>query len=190
MSPTHVRVTAGGRIVPNTRAIGAPLLEWNNEKQIFEPGRQLPEMGLQPFRVPPLLPANPFAPAFPHVLPIGFFPLETMSCSIMFNLLPRWQPRTRETSVRILTVLFPPGSLLLMHCALLVYRRLLRSRIPANLITRSLLYSTASLCILSRLVICRLPTPSRSLPLWLATPISCLTSFHLAVSLCLKLLLR
>lgn len=30
-SPTHVRVTAGGRIVPNTRSHPPPLLKWNQE---------------------------------------------------------------------------------------------------------------------------------------------------------------
>ncbi|KAF8862169.1 hypothetical protein BDZ45DRAFT_799288 [Acephala macrosclerotiorum] len=41
VSPTHVRVTAGGRIVPNTRATAPPLLEWNNDKSSFEPTKQI-----------------------------------------------------------------------------------------------------------------------------------------------------
>ncbi|KAH8601441.1 hypothetical protein B0O99DRAFT_589482 [Bisporella sp. PMI_857] len=44
VSPTHVRVTAGGRIVPNTRATAPP--EWNGEKLIFEPRQTLPEIDL------------------------------------------------------------------------------------------------------------------------------------------------
>ena len=36
VSPTHVRVTAGGRIVPNTRAIPPPAFEWNKAKFAFE----------------------------------------------------------------------------------------------------------------------------------------------------------
>ena len=34
VSPTHVRVTAGGRIVPNTRA--PPPWQWNGDKGLFE----------------------------------------------------------------------------------------------------------------------------------------------------------
>lgn len=34
VSPTHVRVTAGGRIVPNTRA--PPSWLWNGDKGLFE----------------------------------------------------------------------------------------------------------------------------------------------------------
>ncbi|QSZ35927.1 hypothetical protein DSL72_007049 [Monilinia vaccinii-corymbosi] len=36
VSPTHVRVTAGGRIVPNTRAMAPPLFEPNGDKKSFE----------------------------------------------------------------------------------------------------------------------------------------------------------
>lgn len=36
VSPSHVRVTAGGRIVPNNRVKGPPLLQWNNERLAFE----------------------------------------------------------------------------------------------------------------------------------------------------------
>ena len=36
ISPTHLRVTAGGRIVPNTRALPHPTFTWNAEKQFFE----------------------------------------------------------------------------------------------------------------------------------------------------------
>jgi hypothetical protein len=36
ISPTHLRVTAGGRIVPNTRGVPHPTFVWNTEKQFFE----------------------------------------------------------------------------------------------------------------------------------------------------------
>jgi hypothetical protein len=36
ISPTHLRVTAGGRIVPNTRGLPHPAYTWNAEKQFFE----------------------------------------------------------------------------------------------------------------------------------------------------------
>jgi hypothetical protein len=37
VSPTHVRVTAGGRIVPNPRAPPQPRFSWNKERCFFEP---------------------------------------------------------------------------------------------------------------------------------------------------------
>ncbi|EKD16742.1 uncharacterized protein L3040_001481 [Drepanopeziza brunnea f. sp. 'multigermtubi'] len=37
VSPTHVRVTAGGRIVPNTRSPVRPRLEWNSDQPAPEP---------------------------------------------------------------------------------------------------------------------------------------------------------
>jgi hypothetical protein len=36
VSPTHVRVTAGGRIVPNVRAPPQPIFVWNRDKHFFE----------------------------------------------------------------------------------------------------------------------------------------------------------
>lgn len=35
VSPTHVRVTAGGRIVPNTRAPPQPMFSWNEQTHVF-----------------------------------------------------------------------------------------------------------------------------------------------------------
>lgn len=40
VSPTHVRVTAGGRIVPNTRGSSSPTAKWSREK----PGGEVPYM--------------------------------------------------------------------------------------------------------------------------------------------------
>ncbi len=36
ISPTHLRVTAGGRIVPNTRGLPHPTYTWNAKKHFFE----------------------------------------------------------------------------------------------------------------------------------------------------------
>lgn len=36
VSPTHVRVTAGGRIVPNTRGCSSPTGKWNRDKVVTE----------------------------------------------------------------------------------------------------------------------------------------------------------
>lgn len=41
VSPTHVRVTAGGRIVPNTRISSSPTSKWSKEKPMV-PGLMLP----------------------------------------------------------------------------------------------------------------------------------------------------
>lgn len=42
-SPTHIRVTAGGRIVPNTRAAPPPAFEWNAEEHHFNQNNTLSE---------------------------------------------------------------------------------------------------------------------------------------------------
>jgi hypothetical protein len=89
VSPTHIRVTAGGRIVPNTRAIGAPQFEWNGEKQIFEPRKPSSEVEFKPLRVPPLLPTTAFAPGFPQLLPAGFLP--------SYNYVPHHSPQPPAT---------------------------------------------------------------------------------------------
>jgi hypothetical protein len=41
VSPTHVRVTAGGRIVPNVRAPPQPVFVWNKDKICFDTSRKL-----------------------------------------------------------------------------------------------------------------------------------------------------
>lgn len=38
VSPTHVRVTAGGRIVPNTRGCSSPTGKWNRDKVVTDTG--------------------------------------------------------------------------------------------------------------------------------------------------------
>ncbi|KUJ22947.1 uncharacterized protein LY89DRAFT_162151 [Mollisia scopiformis] len=82
VSPTHVRVTAGGRIVPNTRAT-APPPEWNNNDNNsgFDLANQtsVPESNdLQS------------APWFPHAqLNSGFAPLTPNTFAPPYSLLPQ-----------------------------------------------------------------------------------------------------
>lgn len=72
VSPTHVRVTAGGRIVPNTRGSSSPTTKWIKDK--------IPGDGTFTSRPPSRDPLDPatypvpqaFAP-FPHMFP-GFVP--------------------------------------------------------------------------------------------------------------------
>lgn len=63
VSPSHVRVTAGGRIVPNTRTIAPLPFEWDTEKQQFEPTKLAQE---DPSPVPSThWPSAGPAPVFP-----------------------------------------------------------------------------------------------------------------------------
>lgn len=79
VSPTHIRVTAGGRIVPNTRTAAPPTFEWNAEKHHFDqksseqepsnpqtrswlPAPLLPQGGyLAPYPFVPMPQVNPMA---------------------------------------------------------------------------------------------------------------------------------
>ncbi|OAA46182.1 hypothetical protein NOR_02935 [Metarhizium rileyi] len=77
VSPTHVRVTAGGRIVPNTRGSSSPTAKWTKEKVGFEstythrPASQgLGEVPAYP--IPAALSHQAFG-TFPPLFP-GFFP--------------------------------------------------------------------------------------------------------------------
>jgi hypothetical protein len=74
VSPTHVRVTAGGRIVPNTRATAPPQFEWNGEKLMFEPRKIFPEIELTGLQPPPSLHSTSFPTGFPQLFPAGFMP--------------------------------------------------------------------------------------------------------------------
>ncbi|PTB36787.1 hypothetical protein M441DRAFT_30710 [Trichoderma asperellum CBS 433.97] len=69
VSPTHVRVTAGGRIVPNTRGSPSPTTRWPREKSTIEAATN---NSRQPGREP--LQQGQFA--MPQ--PIGFFPPHAM----------------------------------------------------------------------------------------------------------------
>jgi hypothetical protein len=81
ISPTHVRVTAGGRIVPNTRATAPPAFDWNGEKFIFEPRKPLPDIESINFQPTPWIHSTPF--------PAGFPPLIAGSFLSPYNFLPQ-----------------------------------------------------------------------------------------------------
>ncbi|KAF4337902.1 hypothetical protein FBEOM_8267 [Fusarium beomiforme] len=67
VSPTHVRVTAGGRIVPNTRGPHSPTSKWNRERSSIDGQNQPRNMnGTQPEGV-----AYPvFPPSWGHFAPV------------------------------------------------------------------------------------------------------------------------
>lgn len=69
VSPTHVRVTAGGRIVPNTRSIAPPVFEWNKDKFAFDPPKTLPEINLIALQQSSWQQAPPAATSFSHPQP-------------------------------------------------------------------------------------------------------------------------
>ncbi|KAH6604888.1 hypothetical protein Trco_006595 [Trichoderma cornu-damae] len=70
VSPTHVRVTAGGRIVPNTRGSPSPATRWPRDKPVVEGA-----IG-NASRPPTREPLQQGAFAMPQ--PIGFFPPHAM----------------------------------------------------------------------------------------------------------------
>lgn len=95
VSPTHVRVTAGGRIVPNTRGSPSPTTRWSRDKPAVEattsnasrpPNREPPQQGQ--FTIPQ--PIGFFPP--PNMIP-GFGPgmLPAMSTGPAPYPLPQWQ---------------------------------------------------------------------------------------------------
>ena len=74
VSPTHVRVTAGGRIVPNTRGPASPTTKWNNKDKTAPDGPNPPRpRGSLPVDGPPLVftqpPFNPMQAFYPAVSP-------------------------------------------------------------------------------------------------------------------------
>lgn len=89
VSPTHVRVTAGGRIVPNTRATGALQFEWNSDKQIFEPRKLSSDTEIKPLRVPSFPLGAAFTPGFPQLLPGSLLP--------SYNHVPQHNPHSLAT---------------------------------------------------------------------------------------------
>ncbi|KAL7787774.1 hypothetical protein V8C37DRAFT_261593 [Trichoderma ceciliae] len=70
VSPTHVRVTAGGRIVPNTRGSPSPTTRWPRDKPVVEAAIS------NPSRPPNREPLQQGQFAMPQ--PIGFFPQHAM----------------------------------------------------------------------------------------------------------------
>ena len=76
VSPTHVRVTAGGRIVPNTRGSSSPTAKWTKDKiggeSIYSSRLATHSPGNMPAFHMPALPHGSFSP-FPPMFP-GFVP--------------------------------------------------------------------------------------------------------------------
>jgi len=72
VSPTHVRVTAGGRIVPNTRGSASPTAKWDKEQASTDPQVQAQDSGMveKELKVEPAYPMvqNQLAP--PLVPPV------------------------------------------------------------------------------------------------------------------------
>lgn len=72
VSPTHVRVTAGGRIVPNNRGSSSPTTKWTKDKSTCDgtsvhqvPGHVQPEHWGFPFPQPAFGSFPPMYPGFP-----------------------------------------------------------------------------------------------------------------------------
>jgi hypothetical protein len=72
VSPTHVRVTAGGRIVANTRASASPLFEWNGEKLHFETRKTEPDRAHHNLQPSSWQHSTAPSPGFPPLIPGGF----------------------------------------------------------------------------------------------------------------------
>ncbi|KAI1496398.1 hypothetical protein F5X99DRAFT_72898 [Biscogniauxia marginata] len=91
VSPTHVRVTAGGRIVPNTRGSASPTAKWDKDRpgqegqgpvEITKEGQPEAVAGANdqappPPMMPPVFPGHPAHPAFFHHmgLPMPLYPM-------------------------------------------------------------------------------------------------------------------
>ncbi|KAK8107176.1 uncharacterized protein PG998_009189 [Apiospora kogelbergensis] len=101
VSPTHVRVTAGGRIVPNTRSAASPTTKWdkeipNSENDTSDIGKsnpsdqQMPTIDpatcqtAPPAMAPPM--ASPMYPGFPAMYPpmAGAMPFYPMANGMGF----------------------------------------------------------------------------------------------------------
>ncbi|RDL37318.1 uncharacterized protein BP5553_04751 [Venustampulla echinocandica] len=73
VSPTHVRVTAGGRIVPNTRATGPPAFNLNLGNLTFGPKQPVHETEVNFNPSTPWQHAAPALPGYPPLIPGGFY---------------------------------------------------------------------------------------------------------------------
>lgn len=78
VSPTHIRVTAGGRIVPNTRGSSSPTVKWAKEKPLSDGhfSQRTTQQGyaeMSGIQMPTHMPQPAPFGAFPHVFP-GFVP--------------------------------------------------------------------------------------------------------------------
>lgn len=105
VSPTHVRVTAGGRIVPNTRGCSSPTAKWAKERSDNEgsyshgpTGRSHAESGYVPMAQPIYGPVPQVFPGYSHGFPQavmqGHQPITMMPLHIgvgmpsMFGIMP------------------------------------------------------------------------------------------------------
>jgi hypothetical protein len=95
VSPTHVRVTAGGRIVPNTRGPQSPTAKWSKEKPATEGNnisRPTSQVQFEPVPFPFAQPGMPMMPAmYPSVAPgMAPFPAQMpyMQYPIGYNMQP------------------------------------------------------------------------------------------------------
>jgi hypothetical protein len=87
VSPTHVRVTAGGRIVPNNRAIASPQFEWNGEQSNFDPRNSFSDTELN-LQAAPLLQNTTLESDFPQISPAGLastYNTKSQNCSLGFE---------------------------------------------------------------------------------------------------------
>ncbi|KAI0485419.1 hypothetical protein F4859DRAFT_511617 [Xylaria cf. heliscus] len=69
VSPTHVRVTAGGRIVPNTRNSVSPTTKWDKERLVIDAHNSV-ELTKETRVEPVFVPANNQVPPPPMVAPV------------------------------------------------------------------------------------------------------------------------
>ncbi|KAK1761248.1 hypothetical protein QBC47DRAFT_419655 [Echria macrotheca] len=79
VSPTHVRVTAGGRIVPNTRAPSSPTSKRLNDSGMLESGSNPDKLsnGKLPLGQPTVGSPMPILPQFMPGFAPGFQPIQT-----------------------------------------------------------------------------------------------------------------
>ncbi|RDA91687.1 hypothetical protein CP533_2336 [Ophiocordyceps camponoti-saundersi (nom. inval.)] len=85
VSPTHVRVTAGGRIVPNTRGSSSPTAKWSKDRSYGDSARHGSREQPEPIPIP-----QPHFGAFSTMIP-GFAPAVASGMSVAhapFHMMP------------------------------------------------------------------------------------------------------
>ncbi|RCI14460.1 hypothetical protein L249_6121 [Ophiocordyceps polyrhachis-furcata BCC 54312] len=85
VSPTHVRVTAGGRIVPNTRGSSSPTAKWSKDRSSGDSARNGGREQSEPIPIP-----QPHFGAFSTMIP-GFAPAVAPGMSVAhapFHMMP------------------------------------------------------------------------------------------------------
>lgn len=95
VSPTHVRVTAGGRIVPNTRATTAapPQFEWKSDKFRSASRKSTSEHELSNSHSMPLLPNTMLPLSYSHIPANAFAPPYNLGsqCNHLTGVAPQLQ---------------------------------------------------------------------------------------------------